>query len=479
MPGMKDRVRRALRVTLLTGSMLGAALTASPAIAAAAEATPKQAPRPARPPNIVFILADDLGVEGINSYGGEYYTPNIDALARQGVSFDSAHAMPNCTPTRTRLLTARENHRNYEAFGFLNAKERTFGTAMKEAGYVTGIVGKWQLSGNGFDGRIGITPTQAGFDEYLLWQVNGVKGSRYWGPTQVENGRTKTSEAGFGPNRERDFALDFIERHKDRPFVLYIPTVLPHAPFVPTPNSPNASEPKERFAGMISYLDTMVGQVTAKLSELGLDDNTVVIFSSDNGTNKKITSYRNGAEVSGGKGTSTIRGTHVPMIVRWTGHFPAGARRDGLFDIMDVYPTMAEIAGRPVPTGSIDGVSQVPVIAGEKRSARDHIFMHYAPVWPTAEPARFVFDSSFKLYGDGTFVKLDIAHGGETEVKSPKAGSPAARRLAEFRRILATANDGPLDQDRFPMCIGKPSLEPERPAVRAGCAGMRDMAESE
>lgn len=480
MPQTRKLAGRNAFAAMLAGSMMANAWIPPAAIAApAAQAEPAQSPRPARPPNIVFILADDLGVEGLNSYGGEYYTPNIDALARQGVSFESAHAMPNCTPSRTRLLTAKENHRNYEAFGYLNPKERTFGNAMKEAGYVTGIVGKWQLSGNGYDGRVGITPTQAGFDEYLLWQVGGNKGSRYWGPTLVENGRVRTSESGFGPDREREFALNFIDRHKDKPFVLYIPTVLTHAPFVPTPNSLNAGDPKERFAGMISYLDTTVGQVMAKLSALGLDDNTVVIFTGDNGTNKSITSYRNGAEVRGGKGTSTIRGTQVPMIIRWPGQFPAGQRRDGLFDIMDVYPTMAEIAGKPIPAGTVDGVSQVPVITGEKRAARSHIFMHYAPVWPTADPARYVFDSNYKLYGDGRFVSLDIAHGGETEIKAPRPGSPAAKRLAEFRKILDTAGDGPLNQDRFPMCIGKPSLDPKRPSIQAGCAGMREMAESD
>lgn len=443
-------------------------------IAAASQAASSAATRNAdRRPNIILIMADDLGVEGINSYGGEYFTPNIDRLAREGMRFDNAHATPLCTPSRTRIMTGQENHRNYEAFGHLAPGQVTFGNVLKQAGYATGIVGKWQLSGNGFDGRVGITPQAAGFDESFLWQlqVRDAKGSRYWGPTRSINGRTKISEEGFGPDADQAFALDFIDRNKDRPFLLYYPMVLVHNPFVPTPASLDGRDGKERFAGMIAYMDRQVGAVLAKLKALALDDNTVVVFTGDNGTNRQITSIRHGHAVRGGKGTPTVNGTHVPLIVRAPGIVPAGKVSAGLFDFTDVLPTLAELADAPLPAGPLDGISQVPVLAGRAPSVRDSIFIHYAPRW-MFDPARFVFDSRWKLYGDGRFVAIDAVSGVETALDITKLKGASAARYASFRKILSEVKDGPLDTDKYPMCAGEPSRVPGEPAVKAGCAAL-------
>jgi arylsulfatase A len=429
-------------------------------------------------PNIVLILADDLGAEAINAYGGEYHTPRIDELARQGVLFTNAHATPLCTPTRVRLLTGMESAKNYKAFGYLDPKARTIGHVMKEAGYATAIVGKWQLSGNGYDGLVGASPQGAGFEQSLLWQEKTLdeKGSRYWGPTLSTNGQNRINESGFGPDIQSAFALEFIEKNKDRPFFLYYPMVLPHAPWIPTPDSPNARTDKARFAGMVSYMDTLVGQVTDKLKALGLEKNTLVIFTSDNGTGRPITSYVGGHAIQGGKGRPAFTGTHVPLVASWPAGFPAGETRDGLFDMMDVLPTLASLAGAPADPKVVDGVDQAPIVRGEKPSARDWIFMHYAPVW-VQEPARFVFDDKWKLYGDGRFVAIDKARGVETPIEQPKPGSPAAVRRASFQRVLDTMADGPLNQDRYPMCIGKPSLDLKLPAIRAGCARMTGAVE--
>lgn len=425
-------------------------------------------PQTMRRPNIVLIMVDDLGVEAINAYGGEYATPHIDALSRQGATFANAHAMPLCTPSRARIMTGIENAKSYQAFGYLAPTSRTFGHVLKEAGYATAIVGKWQLSGNGFDGRVGMEPLKAGFDEAMLWQVatGAARGSRYWGPTFWKNGYSKVNESGFGPDMASDFALDFIDRNKDKPFFLYYPMVLPHSPFVPTPDSLTAQSEKERFAGMVNYADKLVGKVIDKLAELKLDQNTVVIFTGDNGTNRAITSYRNGAPVRGGKGEVTINGTHVPMIVRWSGQIQAGSHPDGLFDFTDMLPTLAEIGGAQLPATGIDGKSQLPVMLGKKPEVRDWIFMHYAPAW-ISKPARFIFDAHWKLYGDGRFVALDSEHDSETEVKklTPEAG----RKRKFFDQLLSNMGDGPLDPVRFPMCKGKPSLVADQPAEISGC----------
>jgi len=473
------RLRKSFAVALALGTILST--SSLPAHAAgqrhadvgAPPAVP--APRAATQPNIILIMADDLGVEGINSYGGEYYTPNIDRMAREGMRFENAHAMPLCTPSRVRIMTGQENHRNYQAFGYLGADQVTFGNVLKQSGYATGIVGKWQLSGNGYDGRVGITPEQAGFDESLLWQLKALdaKGSRYWGPTRSINGRTVITEEGFGPDADNDFALDFIERNKDRPFFLYYPMVLVHDPFVVTPTSLGTTDEKERFGAMIAYMDRQVGALLDRLEALGLDENTVVIFTGDNGTNRRITSTRHGHQVRGGKGTPTANGTWVPLIVRAPGLVPAGTVSKGLFDFTDVLPTLADLGGTRLPSGPVDGVSQLPVLQGQAASVRDSIFMHYAPRW-MFDPARFVFDASWKLYGDGRFVSIDPVSGVETELPVDTLDGEAALRYSTFQRVLDEAGDGPLDTDKFPMCVGQASLDPARPAIQAGCEGFGD-----
>lgn len=425
------------------------------------------------PPNVILILADDFGVEGVNAYGGEYNTPNIDRLAAEGIRFDNAHATPLCSPSRIRLMTGMESARNYEAFGYMAPGTRTFGNMMKDAGYTTGMVGKWQLMGNGFDGRKGITPEAAGFDESYLWQLQALtpKGSRYWGPTRATNGRPKINEEGFGPDYDSKYALDFISRNKARPFFLYYSMVLTHDPFVQTPDSLTATGAKARFTGMVSYMDRLVGDVMARLKAEGLDENTVVIFTGDNGTSRQITSMRSGHPVQGGKGTPTVNGTHVPLIVRAPGVVKEGSVSSALVDFSDVVPTLADIAGAPDKAGKVDGVNQWPVITGKIPAARKSIFMHYAPVWQF-EPVRFAFDAGWKLYGDGRFVAIDPVAGTETEVPASARKGEAARHYADLRKQLDQAGDGPLNPERYPWCATQESLKPGTPSTVAGCARM-------
>lgn len=453
-----------LRAALALGSMLTAPLPAP------AEPTVAPAPRTDGRPNVILILADDFGVESVNAYGGEYRTPHIDRLAAEGMRFDNAHAMPLCSPSRVRLMTGQENWRNYEAFGYLAPGQRTFGNVMKDAGYATGIVGKWQLMGNGFDGRVGITPQAAGFDESYLWQLQALtpKGSRYWGPTRAANGKPRISEEGFGPDFDSRAALDFISRHKARPFFLYYPMVLAHNPWVPTPDSQTAQGAKDRFAGMVAYMDRLVGDLMARLKAEGLDRNTVVIFTGDNGTNRQITSMRHGFAVTGDKGAPTINGTHVPFIAWGPGRIPAGKASEALVDFTDLLPTFAEIAGQPGPGGAIDGISQWPVLTGKGGPVRQSIFMHYAPAWQF-QPMRLAFDARWKLYGDGRFVAMDPVSGIETEVPARDRKGEAARHYAALKTVMDETPDGALDPVRFPWCAGQTSDDPAKPATVAGC----------
>lgn len=465
-----NTIRKNCLLPLLASAFLPLATVAGSATAAA------QAPQPAaqrsadQRPNIILILADDFGVEGVNAYGGEYHTPNIDRLAAEGVRFENAHATPLCSPSRVRLMTGQENWRNYEAFGYLAPGQRTFGNLLKDAGYATAMVGKWQLMGNGFDGRVGITPEAAGFDESYLWQLQALapKGSRYWGPTRATSGKTKINEEGFGPDFDSKYALDFMERHKDKPFFLYYSMVLTHDPYVPTPASMTAQGSKERFAGMVTYMDTLVGDLMAKLKAQGLDRNTIVIFTGDNGTGRRITSTRNGHVIPGGKGLPTVNGTHVPLIVWGPGLVPQGKTSQALFDFTDVLPTLADVAKATDKVGATDGKSQWPVITGKMTTVRDSIFMHYAPAWQF-KPTRFVFDARWKLFGDGKFFSIDSEAGVETEVDPKSVTGEGAKRLAAFKRELAQVGDGPLDPTRFPWCAKYPSVVEGTPSTVAGC----------
>lgn len=467
---IKNGIRGRCLLPLLASALAPVAVFGAPQVCAAQSPAPASDRSADQRPNVILILADDFGVEGVNAYGGEYHTPNIDRLAAEGIRFQNAHATPLCSPSRVRLMTGQDNRRNYDAFGYLAPGQRTFGNLMKDAGYATAMVGKWQLMGNGFDGRVGITPEAAGFDESYLWQLQALaaKGSRYWGPTRATAGKTKINEEGFGPDFDSKYALDFIDRHKDKPFFLYYSMVLTHDPYVPTPASMTAEGSKERFAGMVSYMDKLVGDLMDKLKKQGLDRNTIVVFTGDNGTGRQITTMRNGHAIRGGKGTPSVNGTHVPLIAWGPGLIPQGRTTEALFDFTDFLPTLGEVAGASDKVGTVDGKSQWPVITGKVNSVRDSIFMQYAPAW-VFEPTRFVFDARWKLYGDGKFVSVDPDAGVEAEVNPKTVKGEGARRLAAFRRILAEVGDAPLDQTRYPWCAKFPSVTPGVPSTVAGC----------
>ncbi|WP_051680429.1 sulfatase-like hydrolase/transferase [Vibrio rhizosphaerae] len=420
-------------------------------------------------PNVIVVLVDDMGVEGISHFGGEYYSPNVDQLARSGVSFDNAHAMPLSSPTRTRLMTGIENRKNYKAFGYLGPDQITFGNTFKEAGYATAIAGKWQLSGNGFDGLKGITPSGAGFEESFVWFRNTFsdRGSRYWAPTLFYNDKKASFEEGFGPDMIQTFAKHFINKNQEKPFFLYYPMMLTHDPYVVTPDSMNAEGEKNKFSGMVSYMDKQVGDLVKYVDSKGLLENTIFVFTADNGTLSKITSYRNGHKVKGGKGFPTLNGTHVPMVVSWKGQIQPKQHVSGLFDIMDVYPTITDLAGIKIKQ-EIDGISQAPVLKGKKASVRDTIFMHYAPMW-NRKPASFVFNQDWKLYKDGKFVKLNPGSGEEVLINSQNQTKESEKQLKLLKAAFAKEKDTPLEKVTAPFCKGHKSLKPGVDSTIAGC----------
>lgn len=379
-------------------------------------------------PNIVFIMADDLGYECLSCNGSlSYQTPVLDNLARKGIRFTQCHAQPLCTPTRVKLMTGKYNYRNYQAFGYLNPQETTFGNILKDAGYATCVVGKWQL--NGLSGKKipgwqdKNRPNHFGFDEYCLWQLtHGRKdGERYANPLLEQNGRKlpRNPEA-YGSDVFTNYALDFIERKKDRPFLLYYPMALTHNPFVPTPDSPEWKQKELRykndpkfFADMVRYTDKIVGKFVKKIRELGIEKNTLLIFLGDNGTNRNITSQTKNGPVRGAKGNTTDAGTRVPLILYWPAMKNKGLVFDGFIDLTDFYATFADIAfGKHRLTGTPDyrdGKSLLPLMMGETYQPREILFMHYEPHWGAGSKFsnRFARTHAYKLYQDGRFYNVE------------------------------------------------------------------------
>ena len=372
---------------------------------------------PARPPNIVLIMADDFGYECLSCNGAaEYKTPRLDALARSGVRFTNAHSTPLCTPTRVQLMTGKYNFRNYTEFGSLPQGEFTFAHLLRQAGYRTGVAGKWQLAGaiqgTAYKG-VGTLPADAGFDEHCLWQVKD-RGSRYWDPLVQVNGELQPVAKGkYGPDLFADFALRFIEQNRQKPFFLYYPMALTHDPFVPTPRSRNfTEEQKEKsdprwFSDMVSYMDGLAGKIADKIDSAGLGKHTLILFTGDNGTGRGITTQTRQGPYKGGKGGTTLAGTHVPLIARWTGRSASGKVCEDLIDFTDFFPTLAEAAGRAMPSGHPkDGRSFLPPILGKASNPREWIFCHYDPRWGNNKLARWAMDKQYKLYGDGRFIDL-------------------------------------------------------------------------
>lgn len=411
------------------------------AILSALAGTSPTAAADAKKPNLILIMADDFGYECVTTNGGQsYQTPNLDKLAETGMRFEQCHVQPLCTPTRVQLMTGIYNVRNYIRFGLLDPQATTFGHALKKAGYATGIAGKWQL------GQEKDLPQHFGFDESYLWQHTR-RPPRYANPGLEHNGKEIDFTKGeYGPKLVNDFALDFVSRHKSEPFFLYYPMILTHDPFQPTPDSPNW-DPKamgegvkrdvKHFADMTAYMDKMIGRLVAKLDELGIRENTLLLFLGDNGTGTGVTSKFKGEPYQGGKGSSTVRGTHVPLIASWPGRVPAGRVNSDIVASTDFFPTLCEAAGASVPASAQDGVSFLPQLLGQKGQPRPWYYCWYARNGGLKPDFEFAMSTTHKLYRDGRFFNLTT----DPFEKTSLDAKTATGTDAEAARALQAALD--------------------------------------
>ena len=354
------------------------------------------APATAQRPNIIFILADDLGAKELGCYGNkEYRTPNLDRMAAEGTRFETFYVMPLCTPTRVCLMTGQYGFRT----GYLGMANPAFvplpgapekaishhftnGKLMQSAGYATALAGKWQLSG-----KLPTLIHDAGFDHYRMWAYDSnlppgiihpshesnpqAAASRYFYPSIVEDGKYLPTKADdFGPDLFNDYVMNFPREHREQPFFIYYTSVLTHTPRTetPDPTRPGARWPKG-FKSNLEYLDYLMGKLFSSLKANGLDENTLVFFVGDNGTSPDGTD-------GGGKGKVIEMGVRVPAIVRGPG-VQRGFVSRALADATDIMPTLAEYSGTPLPTDRIyDGHSLGPVLRGEAKQHRDWIYSH-------------------------------------------------------------------------------------------------------
>ncbi len=384
---MAIRLDKTMRNQLDRRQFMGAAalLLGVPAVS---RNTFGRAPDPSDKPNIIFIMADDLGYADLGCYGQEkILTPNIDRLAAEGMRFTQCYAgSPVCAPSRNVLMTGQhvghttvrgnsgENappHDGEEGRIPLTPEDITVAEVLKQAGYATGITGKWGL---GEPGSTGL-PNDHGFDEWFGY-LNQNHAPDYFTGYLWRNKERQVIEANLDGARGAyscdlftDFCLDFIREHRDRPFFLYVPTTIPHRKFEVPSLEPYADKPwpeeAKIFAAMVTRMDGHVGRTMALLKELHLDEKTIVFFTSDNGSAMGWEGLFNSCgPLRDKKGSVYEGGIRCPMIVRWPGRIPAGVVSDAIWYFADFLPTAAALAGATAPD-RVDGVNVLPAILGK------------------------------------------------------------------------------------------------------------------
>ncbi len=415
--------------------LLAGALGFAPASAAIAPDTSK--------PNIVFILADDLGINDLHCYGRkDHHTPNLDRLASEGMRFACAYcAQPICSPSRAAILTGKTPARLHlttylpgrpdcvsqkvlhpEIEMQVGLEEKMLPNYFKEAGYVSAAIGKWHVGGKGFG------PLERGFDFYHPGQANT---------------KPSATEGGKGEYDLTAAAERFIETNRDRPFLVYLAHNSPHIPYAAQKCriEHNAGTFEPVYAGVIETLDDTVGRLLAKLEALKLAERTIVIFTSDNGglhvpegPHPKVTyntPYR------AGKGFVYEGGLRIPLIVRWTGHVPSGSTVDSPVINTDWLPTLVELAALPAPAG-LDGVSFANLLTGHGPAPARRLFWHF-PHYTNqgSRPSGAMRDGNWMLveYYDDPAAELYDLSSDPGEQRDLAERNP--ERLAQMRAALA------------------------------------------
>lgn len=364
--------------------VLGALLAAQAVHVASA-----QTPAPL-PPNVIFILADDLGYGDLSSYGAtDIRTPHIDRIGIEGTRFTSFYvAQSVCTASRAALMTGSYANRvnmsgalNHLSRTGLHPKERLLSELFKSRGYATALFGKWHLGH-----EAPFLPTRRGFDEWLGIPYSNDNGPLhpvtpglpalplYEGEKVVE---LDPDQSQF-TRRFTERAVSFIERNRDRPFFLYLPHVMPHVPIFASERFKGKSQ-RGLYGDVVEELDWGIGEIMSALRRLGLDERTIVVFASDNGPFLSYGDHAGSARpLREGKLTTYEGGVRVPCLVRWPGKIPAKRVSDALFTTMDFYVSFAKLIGATLPEHPIDGIDVRPLLFGEPGARARETFWYYS-----------------------------------------------------------------------------------------------------
>ena len=406
--------------------------------------------------NIVLIMADDVGCEPIGVYGGQRWkTPQIDALANDGMRFNHCFSMPVCHPSRISLMTGKYPFRFGAKWGSFPREEEghSLAAVLRRCGYRTAIAGKWQLCLMKDDP---MQPRRMGFDEWCLFGWH--EGARFHDPLVYQNGQLRSDTAGkYGPEMYVDFLGDFMGQCKkdDQPFFAYYSMALAHdvtndlteqVPYMP------GKDRWMNYGEMIGSLDQMVGRIVRKIDDLGLREDTMILFTGDNGTAvrsklrhtqngnyeyEKVYSIRNGNRVPGGKGTLLDIGTNVPLIVSWPGKIKADSASDALVDFSDWLPTLVEIAGGHVER-KIDGHSFAPVLF-EADSVNEREFAFSQGRGKRA----WVRTQNYKLYDNGKYFNVSKDPREKSSLTEISGEAAAVRKRLESALLKLGLPRGP------------------------------------
>ncbi len=413
-------------------------------------------------PNVIFILGDDIGFDSPTVNGGQSFsTPNIDSMARYGMNFTHCESTPLCSPSRMMLLTGKQNFRNYSNWGYMTDTAKTMGNLMKDAGYTTGFFGKLQLQCSSARMK------NWGWDDYTVFEIDDdtIKNNqRYKSPNLIDNkGRVAESitKDQYCDDILTNRIRTFIDSNKTKPFFIYYSMSIGHHPFCPTPDDPEyaAWDPSKGvsdtsfYPSMMNYMDKKVGQILTKLKSAGLDNNTIVFFAGDNGTDAEIVYKANGVLVTGEKAQTLEGGTHVPLMAYWPKYIAPHSINDDLIDFTDFFPTFADLAGYKKLTkyGVLDGVSFCNRLFKKADSVRPYIFAHYDP-HPGGPSVlnRWVRDKVYKLYDDSTgskssgkFFNIQLDKEEKHALKTNELTPAEVNLKSTFKHILDTSGSWP------------------------------------
>ncbi len=459
------------------GLMAGGTAAGMASCARAQNATTKP-----KPPNLILLMADDCSAREYACYGHKTHkTPTLDKLAATGVRFKTCWCTPICSPTRAMIMTGRYAFRTHwwhnnmkprakEPGADLSQRHRIFAQVLQAAGYATAICGKWQLRG---------VEKDYGFDEHCMWRKwSGFDGpvekeghalpgrpARYWHPAIVRNGQgVPTARDDYGPDIFVDFLLDFARRHKDGPFLVYYPMCLPHGSwdfeanrrgYLPVPQLDDQGRKTGRkvpgsLGSNVEYCDRLVARIIKGLDELGIRDSTVLLYTCDNGT-----------AVYGKNKVGGERGPLVPLIVNGPGVVKPLGARDELVSLVDVFPTLADLAAAPLPDGYVlDGQSFAWILRGQEGKEREYVFCNLAD-------RRLIRTKRWLLDGNGDLWDCGTNRSGEGYRKATGSENPEAAAARLRLETILEGLPGPKPDDPL-LARYRQSRAKKRPAKRRG-----------